>query len=55
MVITVVTVLMMQSPIHDITHMVTMWHSFMTTAFTMNVLTTYMHRMATIRVGLTDF
>lgn len=55
MVITMVTMLIMQPPIHDVAHMIAMWHRFMATALAMNVVLAVMSLVAFGRIGWADF
>lgn len=54
-VITVVAVLIVQTTINDVASVVAVWHSFVSTAFTVNVVLAVKRVVALGRVLLADF
>ena len=51
-VIAMVAVLMMQTAVYQIIHMVAVWHGFVSAAFAVAVFATSVHRVAAVWVGI---
>ena len=51
-VIAMVAVLMMQTTVYQVIHMVAVWHGFVSAACAVAVFAASMHRVATIWVGI---
>ena len=50
-----VAVLMMQTAVYQVIHMVTVWHSFVSAACAVAVFAASVHRVAAVWVGIADF